>query len=80
MALTREQIEKLLHVVSMSQDDQIDCDGCFEHISEFADAQLSGKPLPTALEAVKTHLESCACCADEYQALLDALHSLEPDE
>ena len=30
-----------------------------------------------ALEAVQTHLESCACCADEVQALLDGLRLLE---
>ena len=77
MALTREQIEKLLGLVGSAGDDQLDCDGCLSHIAEFADMQLADRPLSEALQAVQLHLESCACCADEYQALLDGLRGLE---
>ena len=76
MALSHEQIDNLLGLISSTREDELDCDGCLEHIAEFADLQLANQSLPRALEAVQAHLESCACCADEYQALLDALRSL----
>ena len=79
MALSHEQIEKLLGLISSTQDDQTDCDGCLAHIAEFADSQLANQDLPEALQAVQVHLESCPCCADEYQALLDGLKSLETE-
>ncbi|MEM9656722.1 MAG: hypothetical protein AAF961_00040, partial [Planctomycetota bacterium] len=79
LALTEEQVDKLLQLVSTTRDDQLDCDGCLQHIAEFADAQLANQSLSVALEAVQAHLACCPCCADEYQALLDALQILESD-
>ena len=79
MALTREQIDKLLGLIEATQDDRLDCDGCMDHIAEFADLQLANRSVPEALAAVQHHLESCACCADEYQALLDGLRGLEQE-
>ena len=80
MALDPEQIEKLLSLVSTTEDDQLDCDGCMDHIAEFADAQLLGRPLNEALQIVEIHLKSCLCCADEYQALSDALKAIDSDK
>lgn len=76
MTLTPAQIDKLLTLVSQVQDDSLDCDGCFDQIAEFADMELAGRPLEVALQAVRTHLECCPCCADEYRALLDALEGM----
>ena len=77
MALTYEQVDKLLFLVVTTKDDRLDCDGCLELIGEFADAQLNNQPISVALEAVQTHMDSCPCCADEYQALLDGLRVME---
>lgn len=77
MDLSRTQVTTLLGLVASTKDDGVDCEGCFGQIAEFADAQLTGKPLPDALVAVQTHLEQCPCCADEYRALLDGLKGLE---
>ena len=79
MALTHEQLDKLLGLVGSTQDDELDCDGCMDLIAEFAEYQLSDLPLPEALKKVQVHLESCACCAEEYQLLLDGLMSLEQE-
>ena len=77
MALTEAQVDKLLQLVSTTLDDQLDCDGCMQRIAEFADRQLANRSLSDALQAVQAHLDSCAGCADEYQALLDALRVIE---
>lgn len=73
MPLNSAQIEKLLTLVMEIRDDPLDCDGCFEQIAEFAESELEGRSLGEALRAVKTHLECCPCCADEYRALQEAL-------
>ena len=33
MALTSEQVDKLLQFVGTTKDDRLDCDGCLEHIA-----------------------------------------------
>ena len=74
--LTKKQIAALLGLVGQTKDDGLDCECCFDRIAEFADAELEGRSLCEAMMAVKTHLDSCACCADEYQALLEALKAI----
>ena len=80
MGLSKDKIDLLLKLVASSQEDCLDCDHCFEHIAEFAEAHLTGQTIPEALKTVQVHLESCPCCADEYQTLVAALRSLPLDE
>lgn len=79
MPLSKAQIAKLLELVGQTQDDNLDCDGCFERVAEFAEAELEGRSLCEAMSAVKRHLDACPCCADEYQALLDGLKGMNLD-
>ena len=77
MSISPEQIKNLIDLVAAAEDDQLDCDGCLEHIAEFAEAHLAGHSLSAALKSVQVHLESCGCCRDEFEALLAALTTLD---
>ena len=77
MPLSKQEIDALLGLICDSQADELDCGQCYEHIAEFAEAELAGHTIDEALQAVKTHIECCRCCADEYQALLEGLRSLQ---
>jgi hypothetical protein len=76
MKLNREQTKTLLQMVATSKPDEIDCDGCFEHLAEFVEHELLGTEIPKALEKVKQHIEQCACCNDEHNALVEALEQI----
>lgn len=76
-AMTFSQISGLVKLIAIAVPDQLDCDGCFELSAEFADAELSGRDLPNALQAVQNHLNQCPCCAYEYQALLEAIRAAD---
>lgn len=71
--LTYAQVKKLLTTVSETVPDQMNCDGCFELIAEFAEAEIHGDVMSEALKAVKVHFSQCPCCAYEYATLLEAL-------
>ncbi|MEM6366135.1 MAG: hypothetical protein AAF745_17020 [Planctomycetota bacterium] len=77
MPISHDQTESLLRLVSSSKPDEIDCDGCFDHLAEFVEHELLGQEIPDALIKVQRHLEQCACCNDEHAALLDGLRTLE---
>ena len=77
MGLSAEQISKLIALVASTTKDAMDCDGCLGHISEFAEVTLAGKTATESMELVETHLVNCPCCADEFQALLDALSGVD---
>lgn len=77
MSLSDQQIEKLLKLVVSSQPDDLDCDGCFERIAEFAEQELAAKKIPEAMQVVQRHLNQCPCCQDELNALMEGLRALE---
>lgn len=77
MPITNEQISKLMNMIATVQPDKLDCDGCSEHIAEFAETQLLGKSIEQSQQAVQTHLENCHCCAIEFKNLLEALEGLD---
>ena len=77
MGLDKEQIASLLNLIASSRPDDLDCDGCFEMLAEFAETELATREVPDALRAVQTHLEQCACCQAEYDLLRKALREIE---
>ena len=77
MSLSKEQISDLLGLVGSVESDDLDCDGCFGQIAEFADLHLSQQEIPEAMRAVETHLQQCVCCKDEFDALLKGLREIE---
>jgi len=78
MNLDAKQIAELIKLTATARsEDTIGCNGCFELMDQFAQAELEGRDVPEALEVVRVHLEQCKCCRDEYNALLTALREIE---
>lgn len=77
MTISYVQASKMLMAVSRARPDQLDCDGCFELFSEFADRELFGAELSDSLKLVEIHLSQCACCAYEYKTLLEAIRTAD---
>lgn len=77
MKLSRVQTKTLLEIVASAKPDEIDCDGCFEHLAEFVEHELMGIQIPEALRKIQRHIDQCPCCSDEHQALLEGLRTLE---
>ena len=80
MGLTKQQIASLLKLVAATESDELDCDGCLEHLAEFAERQLANRDVTAALQSVESHLRQCTCCQDEYQALLEGLRALDDND
>ncbi len=78
MKLDAKRIAELIQLTATaSSEDTIGCNGCFELMDQFAQAELEGRDVPEALEVVRVHLEQCKRCRDEYDALLTALREIE---
>lgn len=57
MSLSKEQIASLLGMISSVETDELDCDGCFGQIAEFAELHLSSQKIPEAMRAVQRAVE-----------------------
>ena len=77
MPLNKKQIAALLQLTATTEEDAIDCDGCFENLAEFAELHLLKKDVPAALHKIEVHLRQCPCCKDEFEALMEGLRKLD---
>lgn len=77
MLLSKDQIAKLLNLIASTQSTKLDCDGCLEHVAQYADDRLAGHDLCEAMRDVESHLADCPCCQHEFESFLEALRGME---
>ena len=73
MILKPGDVVKLVRVVAGTREAEIGCDECFERLDSFAESELSGVEASAEMPLVGDHLEKCADCRSEFEALLTAL-------
>lgn len=79
MPLDIQQIKTLLSSVADTREDEIDCGECLADMAEFAETQLVGANVPTALKRIEAHLLICPECAEEFELLLDVVRTSSGD-
>ena len=60
MALTPEQVGRLLKMLRQTQDVELTCPECVDELDKYAQRILDGSPIDGALDRVREHLEACA--------------------
>ena len=73
--LKLDDVVKLVRVVAETRETEIGCDECFERLDGFAETELSGAGASAAMPLVGDHLDKCADCRGEFEALLAALRA-----
>jgi hypothetical protein len=58
-------IERLLGPIG----DQLSCDQCFELLDEYVELELVGLDADKRLPGLRTHLEGCRACKEDYESL-----------
>jgi len=76
MKVEAEMIRQIMYQVICTHEDELDCQACFEHIDRFVELELEGKDIAQMMPLVKSHLERCRECREEYAALLEAPKAL----
>ena len=71
--LKRGDVIRLVRVVSETHETEIGCDECFEQLDSLAETEISGAEASVAMPLVGDHLDKCADCRSEFEALLSAL-------
>jgi hypothetical protein len=70
-------IKDMVRELVTTRPDEMDCPECFEHMDHFADLLVSGEDAALIMPKLHEHLERCALCREEFEALLNALRALE---
>jgi hypothetical protein len=61
----RELIERLLGPTGY----QLNCQECFELVNEYTELELVGIEAGTLIPGLRTHLEGCSACNEDYESL-----------
>ncbi len=80
MERNSDQVKRLLRLLSITRDDELNCNECLDKLAEFAERERAGKPIPDTLESVQHHLSLCTECREEYEALLRALQCMKEED
>jgi len=60
---------QLMKMITNTREDEIDCDEVHNVVDVYAEAVARGEDPSEILPLVKHHLEMCAPCLEEYEAL-----------
>ena len=67
------RLQKLVNMLSKTQDKEHDCGEVYEVIDQYADLMLQGKDAGILMPLVQHHLSICNGCCEEYEMLMDIL-------
>ena len=78
--LDDQSIERLMHLLCDTRDDELSCEEVFNCLDEYADCLESHKDVGGKKLLVEHHLSICADCRDELDALIHALENASVDD
>jgi len=76
MSLSKNEIDGLMRLISLTKNEEINCEQCLSSVSEFAEFELTGKSPSDALKAVEHHLSICTDCHEEYSFLKNTIRKM----
>lgn len=73
-----DRLKELVRSIMTTRDEEMNCEGCFEQLDQFVELKLDGKDVDQAMPLVQNHLDRCVGCCEQYEALMEALQSMDP--
>jgi hypothetical protein len=52
-----------------SDEPELDCGSCFEHLDRYVELELAGAPADALVPGLRLHLVGCPACAEEHESL-----------
>jgi hypothetical protein len=69
--VTGPDFDGLLRHIRETADEEISCTECFELVPPSVDLEVAGQDAAPAWPRLRQHLDRCAVCREEYEALRD---------
>ena len=74
--LTQKELSSVVFMIFQALEAKTGCEACLNDVAAYTEAKLFAATLPEALQPVEEHLSVCSDCNEEYEALGEALWSL----
>jgi hypothetical protein len=80
MKIDPTTFKKILISLTMTHEEEIDCEECYIHMDKFVDMLREGEAPEKVMPLVKHHLDLCGDCNEEFEALYEALKACDDIE
>jgi hypothetical protein len=54
---------------------EVGCDACFDELDRYVELVLAGSDADAAIPGLRSHLEGCPACREEYESLISLVRS-----
>jgi hypothetical protein len=71
--LQDEVVLKFLRVLEKARAEDLSCDDLYARLDEFVETQIKSKDADKIMPLIREHLDICADCCEQYEALLTVL-------
>ena len=72
--LSDEAVVKILRVLETVPIEEISCSELYAKLDEYVEREVDKKDAAYIMPVIREHLDICAECCEEYEALLDVLN------
>jgi hypothetical protein len=72
---TASKIKAMMSMLENTRDEEIPCDEVHAMLAQFAEAVTLGDDASELMPLVQQHLDLCAGCREEFEAVLEILNS-----
>ena len=73
MKLDPEKYRDLAGFLLKTRPDEMTCEEWIDHVGEYVELILAGRPIPASLDEVVRHIDLCPQCGEELEAILTAV-------
>jgi hypothetical protein len=67
--MTGPDLDPTLLLLLGSDEPELDCNECFEHLDRYVELELAGAPADALVPGLRAHLVGCPACAEEHESL-----------
>ena len=78
--LTNETVLGFLRVLEDVRSEELSCDEIYAKLDQYVECEANTKDAAQLMPLIRQHLDTCADCCEEYEALLDVVEKIEKDE
>ncbi len=77
--LNDEVVVKFLQVLENLREEEINCAEFYSRIDEFVEREVKSHDAKKIMPVIQDHIDMCAECCDEYEALLSVLENTKEE-
>ena len=77
MALSSEQVDRLLKMIQQTREVEMTCPECLDELDKYTQRILDSEPIDGVLVSVREHLDACPCCTGQFNLVLETLQSID---